>query len=110
VGVGALGLTYMAIAAPASAATATRASTSCPAVYVLFARGTGESGTLGTIVGPDFTNSVQSNLSGTSVSVWGDPYAASANQSSAGPGATDMTNELESDASARRLLTGRQRG
>jgi cutinase len=86
-----------AVAAPASAATS---SSSCPSVYVLFARGTSESGTLGTIVGPDFTSAVESNLPGTSVSIWGDPYAASVNQSSAGPGATDMTDELESDASA----------
>jgi cutinase len=98
-------LASAAVAAPASAATRTAAATapaasSCPAVYVLFARGTGESGTLGTIVGPDFTSAVESNLPGTSVSIWGDPYAASANQSSAGPGATDMTDELESDASA----------
>jgi cutinase len=97
---GAMALPLGLVAAPASAATTPKATSSCSAVYVLFARGSGESGTLGTIVGPDFTNSVESNLSGTSVSIWGDPYAASENQSSAGPGATDMTDELESDASA----------
>jgi cutinase len=91
-------ITLMAVAAPASAATPQ--ATSCSSVYVLFARGTSETGTLGTIVGPDFTSAVESNLPGTSVSIWGDPYAASVNQSSAGPGATDMTDELESDASA----------
>jgi cutinase len=97
VGAGCALATLGAVAAPASAATS---SSSCPSVYVLFARGTSESGTLGTIVGPDFTSAVESNLPGTSVSIWGDPYAASVNQSSAGPGATDMTDELESDASA----------
>jgi cutinase len=98
VGVGCALTTLGAVAVPASAATTT--GTSCPSVYVLFARGTSESGTLGTIVGPDFTSAVESNLPGTSVSIWGDPYAASVNQSSAGPGATDMTDELESDASS----------
>jgi cutinase len=98
VGVGCALATVGAVAAPASAATSS--GTSCPSVYVLFARGTSETGTLGTIVGPDFTSAVESNLPGTSVSIWGDPYAASFDQSSAGPGATDMTDELESDASS----------
>jgi cutinase len=100
VGIGSTLMTVGALATPASAATTPKATSSCPAVYVLFARGTSETGTLGTIVGPDFTSAVESNLPGKSVSIWGDPYAASADQSSAGPGATDMTDELESDASA----------
>jgi cutinase len=86
-----------AVAAPASAATS---PSPCPSVYVLFARGTLEAKPIGSIVGPDFTRAVESNLPGTSVSVWGDPYAANIIQTSAGAGATDLTDELESDASA----------
>ncbi len=81
-------------AAPASAAT------SCSDVQVLFARGTFELKPIGSIVGPDFTKAVEKNLPGDSVSIWGDPYAANVLQTSAGPGATDMTKELESTAAS----------
>jgi cutinase len=87
-------------AASASAAPASPAATSCPDVQVLFARGTFELKPIGSIVGPSFTRALEKDLPGDSVSVWGDPYAANVLQTSAGPGATDMTNELTSVASS----------
>jgi cutinase len=89
-----------ALGGAASAAPAPKATTASPQVEVLFARGTFESGTLGSVVGPDFTQAVETNLPGVNVEIWGDPYAASADQSSAGPGATDMTDQLESTAAS----------
>jgi cutinase len=82
-------------ASPALAST----PATCSDVYVLFARGTAEPGTLGIVVGPDFASAVKSNLAGKTVTIWGDPYAASITQLSAGPGATLMTDELDSVAS-----------
>jgi cutinase len=96
----AMSATPLALVGTVASAPRAGAATSCSQVEVLFARGTGESGTLGTIVGPDFTQAVESDLPGVSVSIWGDPYAASANQSSAGPGATDMTDQIESTAAS----------
>jgi cutinase len=79
-------------AAPASAAT-------CSDVDVAFARGTGEAPGVGSLTGQPFVNSLQSDLSGKSVNVYAVNYAANTAQTSAGPGATDMTNHVTSVAS-----------
>jgi cutinase len=71
-------------AAPAAAAT-------CTDIHVVFARGTADLPPLGIVGGP-FVDAVRANSLGRSVSAYGVNYAASIDQSSAGPGATDMTN------------------
>ena len=73
-----------ALAAPAAAAT-------CTDIHVVFARGTADLPPLGIVGGP-FVDAVRANSLGRSVSAYGVNYAASIDQSSAGPGATDMTN------------------
>ena len=75
-----------ASAAPAQAAT-------CTDIHVVFARGTADLPPLGIVGGP-FVDAVRANSLGRSVSAYGVNYAASIDQSSAGPGATDMTNHV----------------
>jgi cutinase len=82
--------TAVVTALPASAAT-------CSDVDVAFARGSGESPGLG-IVGSPFTQSLKSDLPGRSVSTYAVNYAADLAQTSAGPGATDMSNHVKSVA------------
>ena len=78
------------------AAGSTSAATgSCPDVNVVFARGTGEPAGLG-IVGTPFASAVASDLPGKTVTDYAVTYAASFDQSSAGPGATDMSNHISS--------------
>ncbi|MEX5632559.1 cutinase family protein [Parafrankia sp. FMc2] len=79
-------------AGPASAAP-------CSDVDIVFARGTGESPGLG-ITGTPFVNSLRQNLGGATVSSYAVTYAASTNQTSAGPGATDMTRHVVSVAAS----------
>jgi cutinase len=77
-------------AGPAQAAT-------CSDVQLIFARGTGEAAGLGS-AGKPLSTSLKSKLSGKTVSASAVNYAAAADQSSAGPGATDMTNQLTTAA------------
>jgi cutinase len=65
----------------------------CPDVEVVFARGSGELPGLG-ITGTPFVSSLKSQLSGKSVRSYAVNYAADLAQTSAGPGATDMTNRV----------------
>ncbi|KAH7461906.1 putative carboxylesterase Culp3 [Phytophthora ramorum] len=69
----------------------------CSDVHVVFARGSGESAGLG-ICGDPLVSDLTSNLSGMSVSSYAVNYLASMDQTSAGPGATDMTNHVVSVA------------
>jgi cutinase len=69
----------------------------CNDVEVIFARGSGEAQGLG-IAGTPFVNGIRSGLSGRSVGSYAVNYAAALDQSSAGAGATDMTNHLRSVA------------
>lgn len=71
----------------------------CADVDVSFARGTGEGAGLG-ITGTPFVNSLKSALAGKTVNSYAVNYAAAYDQSSAGPGATDMTNHVSSVAAA----------
>jgi cutinase len=73
-------------AAPSTAAT-------CTDIHVVFARGSGEAPGLG-ITGSPFVDAVRSNAAGSSVSSYAVNYAAALDQSSAGAGATDMTNHV----------------
>lgn len=77
-------------AGPASAA-------SCADVEVVFARGTSELPGLGLAGGP-FVNALKSDLAGKSVNSYAVQYAADILQTSAGPGATAMTNHVTSVA------------
>jgi cutinase len=83
-------------AVPATSAAAST-STSCPAVNVVFARGTGEPAGLG-IVGTPFASAVSTDLPGKSVTDYAVNYAADFSQASAGPGATDMSEHIISMA------------
>ncbi|ETL98251.1 hypothetical protein F441_04910 [Phytophthora nicotianae CJ01A1] len=69
----------------------------CSDVHVVFARGSGEAAGLG-ICGEPFVSGITSNLSGMSVSSYAVNYLASMDQTSAGPGATGMTNHVVSVA------------
>lgn len=69
----------------------------CPDVEVVFARGTGEAPGLG-ITGTPLVSGIKSALPGTTVSSYAVDYAANFSQTSAGPGATDMTNRVTSIA------------
>ncbi|EGZ12966.1 cutin hydrolase [Phytophthora sojae] len=65
----------------------------CSAVHIVFARGSGEMPGLGICGGP-LVSAITSNLGGMSVSSYAVNYLASVTQTSAGPGATDMTNHV----------------
>jgi cutinase len=78
-------------AAPRQAATATAGS--CPDVNVVFARGSGEPAGLG-IVGTPFASALAQDLPGKTVTDYAVNYAANFAQTSAGPGATDMSNHV----------------
>ncbi|KAG6583007.1 cutin hydrolase [Phytophthora cinnamomi] len=69
----------------------------CSDVHVVFARGSGEMAGLG-ICGEPLVSGITSNLGGMSVSSYAVSYLASMDQTSAGPGATDMTNHVVSVA------------
>jgi cutinase len=71
----------------------------CADVDVVFARGTGEQAGLGSVGGP-FVSSLTSALSGRTVSSYAVDYAANSAQTSAGPGATDMSNHVTSVAAS----------
>lgn len=94
------GLTLVAGSALAGfAVTAPTAAAACSDVDVSFARGTGETAGLGT-VGRPFVSSLTADLSGRTVSSYAVDYAANSSQSSAGPGATDLTNHVTSLAAS----------
>ncbi|GMF38163.1 unnamed protein product [Phytophthora fragariaefolia] len=69
----------------------------CSDVHIVFARGSGEMPGLG-ICGEPLVSDITSNLGGMSVSFYAVNYLASVDQTSAGPGATDMTNHVVSVA------------
>lgn len=91
----------LALAVSAFATPVTRQS--CADVTVYFARGTGESGTIGTIVGPPFQSALQSALGSRSLDFIGINYPASIAGFLAGGdpgGATTMANSVTSKASS----------
>ncbi|WP_380161279.1 cutinase family protein [Kineococcus sp. NBC_00420] len=88
----ATGGALLSAAAPATAAT-------CSDVEVVFARGTGETPGLG-IVGSPFVRALTSELSDRTVTSYAVDYAANTSQTSAGPGATDMSAHVREVAAA----------
>ncbi|EGZ11729.1 cutin hydrolase [Phytophthora sojae] len=79
------------------AASANLVNADCSDVHVVFARGSGELAGLG-ICGEPLVSGITSDLSGMSVSSYAVDYLASYDQTSAGPGATDMTDHVVSVA------------
>ncbi|KAI9984001.1 hypothetical protein PInf_005291 [Phytophthora infestans] len=69
----------------------------CSDVHIVFARGSGEMPGFG-ICGTPLVSGIKSNLAGLSVSSYAVNYLASVAQTSAGPGATDMTNQVKAVA------------
>jgi cutinase len=69
----------------------------CPAVNVVFARGTGEPSGLGE-VGAPFVRTLIAHLPGKTVTSYAVNYAADELQTSAGPGATNMSDHIISMA------------
>lgn len=100
-------VTFLAMAAAAtggiagcpgpSGSSGTSTPAGCAAVEVVFARGSGELPGLGITGGP-FVTSLTADLAGTSVNSYAVNYAADLAQTSAGPGATDMSNHVTSVA------------
>lgn len=78
----------------------TASGASCKTFTLLFARGTTETGTLGTVVGPGLQKSVESALGSDQVTVQGVAYAAdaggiTAEVSGSGPGSVAMAQEAD---------------
>ncbi|WP_205706856.1 cutinase [Kineococcus vitellinus] len=99
--IAATGGALLAGSAPASAAT-------CSDVDVVFARGTGETPGLG-ITGTPFVRALTSELSDRTVSSYAVDYAANSSQTSAGPGATDMSahvREVAANCPSTRFVLG----
>jgi len=85
--------TATAVPATASPSAAASASAACPNVNVVFARGTGEPAGLG-MVGAPFASALAADLPGMTVTDYAVNYAANVQQTSAGPGATDMSQHI----------------
>jgi cutinase len=80
-------------------ASASPATAACSDVEVVFARGSTEAAGLG-IVGTPLVSAIKSALPGKSVSSYAVNYAADLAQTSAGPGATDMSNHIKATAAS----------
>ncbi|KZL79965.1 cutinase protein [Colletotrichum incanum] len=96
-----------------------RQASGCKAFTVLFARGTTEMGTLGTVVGPGLQKAVQSALGANSVTVEGVSYPADiggimSETTGTGPGSTAMTQQanqwLSKCPQTKLILTGYSQG
>ncbi|KAF3002134.1 hypothetical protein E8E14_001654 [Neopestalotiopsis sp. 37M] len=101
-----------------SSSSATAAS-GCTAYTVLFARGTTETGTLGTVVGPGLQKAVQSSLGADQVTIKGTSYPAdmagiTSEATGSGPGSkamtADATSVLSSCPDTKIILTGYSQG
>jgi len=77
----------------------TASAATCTDVEVVFARGSGEAPGTGMVGGP-FISSLTSRLAGRSVGQYAVNYLADYAQTSAGSGATDLTNHVVSQAAA----------
>lgn len=100
----------VAVAATASAATAA----ACTDIDVVVARGTGEPGTLGLIVGNPVYSAVRQKLSGKSTSSYAVDYPASVLPGSASEGNADLVEHVTAQAAAcpnqRFILVGYSQG
>ncbi|KAJ2919919.1 hypothetical protein MD484_g442, partial [Candolleomyces efflorescens] len=92
-----------AAAAPTPGAGELEARQSCPDVQVFFARGTGEIGTLGTVIGPSFSTALNVQLVGKNVRFTGIDYPALVSGFLVGGdagGARTMANSVTSTANS----------
>ena len=76
-----------------AALAASPATAACSDVQVVFARGSTEAPGLG-ILGRPLVSAIQQQLPGLTVDSYAVNYAANISQTSAGPGATDMSNHI----------------
>jgi cutinase len=81
------------------AATASAADDSCPAVEVVFARGTNEAPGVGA-TGQSFVDALNARLPGKTVGVYGVNYPASMNFGQAADGIVDASNKIQSIAAS----------
>jgi cutinase len=109
-----LGGVLMATAAPASAQSSTAAAAACTDIDVPVARGTGEPGTLGFIVGDPVYRALQQRLTGRTTSAYRVNYPASLAAGSASLGNADLVQHVTSQAAAcpnqRFILVGYSQG
>ena len=99
----ALSASTTVLAAPAPAADVEERQLACRDVYVFFARGTSETPTLGTVVGPGLASRVPAAVTGKTVEVEGIPYPATVSGYLAGGdrgGARTMANRVRETASS----------
>ncbi|WYZ43447.1 hypothetical protein EsH8_VI_001146 [Colletotrichum jinshuiense] len=96
-----------------------RQTSGCKAFTLLFARGTTEMGTLGTVVGPGLQKAAEAALGAGAVTVEGVAYTADvggimAETTGTGPGSTAMTNQanawLSKCPQTKLILTGYSQG
>ncbi|KAK6065429.1 cutinase [Seiridium cupressi] len=115
----ALSTAFLAGLAAGSPLPQSTSTASCKTYTLLFARGTTETGTLGTVVGPGLENSVESALGADQVTVQGVEYAADAagitsEATGSGPGsvamADDATTWLSNCPDTKIILTGYSQG
>lgn len=92
-------ITAAACTATAGVVAAPAAAAACSDVEIVFARGSGEAPGLG-ILGRPLVTGLTSALADRSVSSYAVDYAAAANQSSAGPGATDLSQHVIATAAS----------
>jgi cutinase len=101
-------------AAPASAKPVTTAAAACADVDVPVARGTGEPGTLGLIVGDPVYSALQRHIAGHTTSAYRVNYPASVAPGSASQGNADLVQHVTSQAAAcpnqRFVLVGYSQG
>ncbi|KAL8775832.1 MAG: hypothetical protein Q9194_003595 [Teloschistes cf. exilis] len=88
----------------------------CKAITVIFARGTGESGNIGSVIGPKLLSALQSKVGAANVAYQGVPYPANAagNAQQGGTGGALMTSlaqqALQQCPSTKIVLSGYSQG
>jgi cutinase len=109
-----LGGVLMATAAPASAHSGPTAAAACTDIDVPVARGTGEPGTLGLIVGDPVYRALQRRITGRTTSAYRVNYPASLAPGSASQGNADLVQHVTRQAAAcpnqRFILVGYSQG
>lgn len=110
-----LGAVVLALVGGVTIVTATpAAAASCTDIDVVVARGTGEPGTLGIIVGDPVYSALRTRLAGRSLSSYPVNYPASVAPGSASTGNRDLVNHVNSQAAAcpnqRFILVGYSQG
>ena len=95
----ALGVTAMIVGSLGTPPSANAAEDSCPAVEVVFARGTNEAPGVGA-TGQSFVDALNARLAGKTVAAYGVNYPASMNFGQAVDGVADASNKVQSIATS----------